>query len=673
MELNEAQVLISDLKTTIKHGFYSLKKNHKELFNEQIPEERLDAYHQKFSVLEDKILAKINRLVDEFDLKKKKKTLDNNKLLDQIEHEGQMQLKQLKFRSLTNSLLLKSSTSPLSPNQRLEKIIYLQRLYRKSRRFKKWTSLVSLYKNSDASRSSRLRYEKQQEIIETERTYVNNLNILVEIFMKSLETAVKQAKVDISQEDINSIFTNIKIILSFNTTFLKDLELQYTQYPHLPIQLGSMFLRMVPFFKAYTQFVNDYVNIITLVHKCRSKKSFEMWLKETEEKVGNTFSSFLILPIQRVPRYVLLLQELTSYTPESHLDYFNLNAALVKTREVAEYLNKCKRDAENRAKVVEVNNKVLGHPPDLNIVEPHRYLVREGTIEIQISIDSYQPRQFYLFNDLFLFCTNSQQKSSWQLRSGLRYDSHYFLGGANLEDGPRNSFKLLLPNKVQLSLACSSEETKADVMRDITQQIAHLLHQNQIVKPLDVDPDLTLSNQIIRQGYLYRLSGSAPSKCWIDCWFVLREGTLRYYSSQEDAEKKREDALVGKLFLNDYRLLRIYVKSQLSYFRFIYCASSLPSSPVAHGPGSPGRARLLAVTQLDVASPSQDVVDGWFQDLRTFTLSAKDEVVESSTFVEYPIANGLSSPKSSTPGPLRSAASMPVVFDSCAPMRAELL
>jgi len=43
-----------------------------------------------------------------------------------------------------------------------------------------------------------------------------------------------------------------------------------------------------------------------------------------------TLSSFLIMPIQRVPRYKLLLEELLRKTERTHADFGALNEALEK-------------------------------------------------------------------------------------------------------------------------------------------------------------------------------------------------------------------------------------------------------------------------------------------------------------------------------------------------------
>lgn len=51
---------------------------------------------------------------------------------------------------------------------------------------------------------------------------------------------------------------------------------------------------------------------------------------------GLALQSFLIMPIQRIPRYILFLEDLKKKTPESHPDSKELANAIEKTRKMAD-------------------------------------------------------------------------------------------------------------------------------------------------------------------------------------------------------------------------------------------------------------------------------------------------------------------------------------------------
>ena len=84
--------------------------------------------------------------------------------------------------------------------------------------------------------------------------------------------------------------------------------------------------------------------------------------------------NFLVInlfQIQRFPRYVLLLSDLSKQTPEDHADYkgnlkFNffliflgIKQALDQIKQVVDQLNEAKRVAENANKVAIIQNSLL--------------------------------------------------------------------------------------------------------------------------------------------------------------------------------------------------------------------------------------------------------------------------------------------------------------------------
>jgi hypothetical protein len=60
-----------------------------------------------------------------------------------------------------------------------------------------------------------------------------------------------------------------------------------------------------------------------------------------------SLDSFLIMPVQRIPRYILLLSELKKHTPSDHPDYPKITEAWTSMQEVANYVNEKKRESES--------------------------------------------------------------------------------------------------------------------------------------------------------------------------------------------------------------------------------------------------------------------------------------------------------------------------------------
>jgi len=67
---------------------------------------------------------------------------------------------------------------------------------------------------------------------------------------------------------------------------------------------------------------------------------------------GLTLQSLLIMPVQRIPRHILLLTDLAKHTPTDHPDFAALSRAVERTRQVAAVINDAKGRAESNTKVL---------------------------------------------------------------------------------------------------------------------------------------------------------------------------------------------------------------------------------------------------------------------------------------------------------------------------------
>ncbi|KAJ8702843.1 hypothetical protein PTI98_001520 [Pleurotus ostreatus] len=89
---------------------------------------------------------------------------------------------------------------------------------------------------------------------------------------------------------------------------------------------------------------------------------------------------YLLLPVQRVPRYRLLLGELLRSTPPS-LDFIEdpLDRAFAEISSLANNMNEGKREAESRRKLVQWQSRIRGKFPS-PLVQPHRRLIMDGRL-----------------------------------------------------------------------------------------------------------------------------------------------------------------------------------------------------------------------------------------------------------------------------------------------------
>ena len=102
-----------------------------------------------------------------------------------------------------------------------------------------------------------------------------------------------------------------------------------------------------------------------LIDPSNRNLKFTKFCSEIEQQfVGNQsglkLNSFLILPVQRLPRYEMLLRDITKHTWKSHPDLPSLTKALAGIAEVTAFLNESKRTNENMSRMIEIRNKLAG-------------------------------------------------------------------------------------------------------------------------------------------------------------------------------------------------------------------------------------------------------------------------------------------------------------------------
>eukprot|EP00466_Bigelowiella_natans_P020067 jgi/Bigna1/69232/fgenesh1_pg.8_\ len=88
------------------------------------------------------------------------------------------------------------------------------------------------------------------------------------------------------------------------------------------------------------------------------------------------------MPVQRIPRYELLLKEIIKNTPEGDQELPCLKNALEMVRDAAQHNNQSMRSYQDVQKIVEIQGILHGKLKD-EIIQPHRCLV--GTFEGTVS------------------------------------------------------------------------------------------------------------------------------------------------------------------------------------------------------------------------------------------------------------------------------------------------
>ncbi|WWD18566.1 hypothetical protein CI109_103019 [Kwoniella shandongensis] len=115
------------------------------------------------------------------------------------------------------------------------------------------------------------------------------------------------------------------------------------------------------------------------------KKRVKAFLKRCKEHPLHSqinLESYLLLPIQRVPRYKLLLEDLAMCTPpRSDGMRDTLDDALNEIASLASLMNEEKREADSRMRLLSWQQRISKSGPS-PLVQPHRRLILEGALTL---------------------------------------------------------------------------------------------------------------------------------------------------------------------------------------------------------------------------------------------------------------------------------------------------
>lgn len=224
-----------------------------------------------------------------------------------------------------------------------------------------------------------------------------------------------------------------------------------------------MFVDLAPLFKTYGQYAKYYDAGSELLKKFSDENAdgkFALWLAEQWEKDPRcknvTLASLLITPIQRVPRYVMLIAELLKRTAAEHPDYGNLVQALEGVKVIGTHINEAIRKREQREQILSLEKKFTS---PLNLSDKERHLVKEGPLT-RTTRRSHKVFHFHLFNDLLLY---SAITPTGQFLMHRRFPLHKcrvrdFSGDPNPNPDKALSFQITSPEKSFEVSAASAEE-----------------------------------------------------------------------------------------------------------------------------------------------------------------------------------------------------------------------
>ncbi|KAM4570283.1 FYVE, RhoGEF and PH domain-containing protein 4-like isoform 2-T2 [Odontesthes bonariensis] len=247
-------------------------------------------------------------------------------------------------------------------------------------------------------------YQIAAELLQTERAYVARLHLLDQVFCSRLTEEAERGS--FPPDVVRNIFSNISTIYSFHSQFLlPDLENCICHWGGSP-GLGEALLKHAPFLRMYADYVRNFDQAMELLRTWTERSSaFRSIIQDIQrrEVCGSlTLQHHMLEPVQRVPRYEMLLKDYLKRLPEDNADYQLAQKSLQVISMAATHSNSAIQKAESLKRLLEIYEMV----GEEEVVNPTNEFLREGRLlKLAARNASATERHLFLFNNFLLCCS----------------------------------------------------------------------------------------------------------------------------------------------------------------------------------------------------------------------------------------------------------------------------
>uniref|UniRef100_A0A669CCC2 Rho guanine nucleotide exchange factor 17 n=1 Tax=Oreochromis niloticus TaxID=8128 RepID=A0A669CCC2_ORENI len=267
-----------------------------------------------------------------------------------------------------------------------------------------------------------MRKHVMMTLLDTEQSYVESLRTLIQGYMRPLKQPDSGSIVDPLLVD--EMFYQIPEILEHHEQFLEQVSGCVSQW-HDRKTVGHLLIQSFSkeaLANMYSAYIDNFLNAKDAVRIAKeAKPAFHKFLEQNmrENKEKQALGDLMIKPVQRIPRYELLVKDLLKHTPEDHPDHPYLLDAQRDIKRLAEKINKGRRSAEEAEREARVIQEIEAHIEGVeHILNPQRKFLRQEIVMEAKTVGGKKDRSLFLFSDLII-CTTLKRKSGSLRRSSM--------------------------------------------------------------------------------------------------------------------------------------------------------------------------------------------------------------------------------------------------------------
>ncbi|XP_074653804.1 guanine nucleotide exchange factor VAV3-like isoform X2 [Tubulanus polymorphus] len=248
-----------------------------------------------------------------------------------------------------------------------------------------------------------------KELVETEKNYVDALNMIMTHFMRPLRGIIPQGDRDV-------IFRHVEELAQIHTGFHSELYKACTI--GLP-KISDCFLKWKQKLLIYGDFCSHLPDAQAHIDEIGKNDTYQSHIMECQKKANDgkfRLRDLLSVPMQRVLKYHLLLKELLKQTDRDHEDRAGLEKALDAMHDLSTYVNEVKRDNESLKLLNEIQSSIIDLTwPENTSLRDYGRLQKDGELRVKSHDDPRsRTRYIFLLDRVMLMCKSKGEVYSYK-------------------------------------------------------------------------------------------------------------------------------------------------------------------------------------------------------------------------------------------------------------------
>ncbi|XP_006171208.1 ephexin-1 isoform X1 [Tupaia chinensis] len=254
--------------------------------------------------------------------------------------------------------------------------------------------------------------EAMFELVTSEASYYKSLNLLVSHFMEN-----ERLKKILHPSEAHILFSNVLDVMAVSERFLLELEHRMEENIVLSDVCDIVHRYAADHFSVYITYVsNQTYQERTYKQLLQEKAAFRELITQLEldpKCRGLPFSSFLILPFQRITRLKLLVQNILKRVEEGSEREGTASDAHRELEMVVKACNEGVRKMSRTEQMISIQKKMEFKIKSVPIISHSRWLLKQGELQQMSGPKTsrtlrtkklFREIYLFLFNDLLVIC-----------------------------------------------------------------------------------------------------------------------------------------------------------------------------------------------------------------------------------------------------------------------------